>query len=95
MQVQHQLFSTLAVRRARESSLGVKGARIFNLLPASIRNMNTEHVETFKSALDIFLSQVPDQPTLGGSPRASETNSLMHQIPMMYTTKVLLIVLLG
>ena len=33
-----------AVRRARESSLAVKGAKLFNLLPASIRNINSDNV---------------------------------------------------
>ena len=73
----------LSVRRARESSLAVKGAKIFNLLPVSIRNMNTDHIETFKSNLDSFLNQVPDQPTVAGLPRAAQSNSLLHQIPML------------
>ena len=72
-----------AVRRARESTLGVKGARLFNLLPASIRNINSDNTDTFKSALDSFLSRVPDQPTVPGCPRAAETNSLLHKIPML------------
>ena len=52
--------SQAAVRKARESSLGVKGAKIFNLLPASIRDINSNHVDTFKSSLDAYLSKVPD-----------------------------------
>ena len=75
-----------AVRHARESSLGVKGAQVFNLLPASLRNINSKQAETFKTSLDKFLSKVPDQPTVGGLVRASESNSLLHQIPMMNTT---------
>ena len=31
------------VRNARESSIGVKGTKIFNLLPASIRNISCEN----------------------------------------------------
>ena len=71
------------VRRAREFSLGVKGARIFNLLPSYIRNINSESIDTFNSALDKFLSEIPDQPTVGGRARAADTNSLLHQIPML------------
>ena len=37
-----------AVRRAREASLGVKGARIFNLLPVWIRTLNGVTVQKFK-----------------------------------------------
>ena len=72
------------VRRARESSLGFKGANIFNILPGHIRILNSEHVDTFKTELDTFLSLVPDQPTIGGHPRAAETNSLLHQIPLYF-----------
>ena len=74
------------VRRARESSLSVKGARIFNLLPVTLRNIDSDKVENFKSELDKFLSLVPDQPTIPGHPRAAETNSLLHQIPIFKTT---------
>ena len=71
-----------AIRRAREASLAVKGCRLFNLLPISIRNMKGTSVEQFKGALDTFLSTVPDQPTIGGVGRAAETNSLLHQLAM-------------
>ena len=75
-----------AVRHARESSVGVKGAQVFNLLPASLRNFDSKHAETFKGSLDKFLSKVPDHPTVNVLVRASETNSLLHQIPMMNAT---------
>ena len=73
--------SPALVRRARESSLGVKGARLFNLLPADIRNNDSDSVDSFKSALDKFLGDIPDQPTVPGLGRPAETNSLIHQIP--------------
>ena len=50
--------STAPVRKARESYLGVRGAILFNLLPDSLRTMNTEHVDMFKNHLDIFLSSI-------------------------------------
>ena len=74
-----------AVRQARERSLGVKGVNIFNLLPEQIRSMNTDHVEYFKNHLDVFLSSIPDQPTMTGLGRAAENNSLLFQLPMFYT----------
>ena len=74
------------VRRAREASLAVKGAKIFNILPASLRNTNSDNVEHFKKELDSFLSLVPDQPSIAGQPRAAGTNSLLHQIPLLRTT---------
>ena len=74
--------SSSLVKKARESSMGVKGARIFNLLPAEIRNIDADNVDNFKKSLDDFLCQVPDQPTIAGLGRAAETNSLLHQIQM-------------
>ena len=74
------------VRKAREASLASEGAKIFNLLPAYIRNINSDNVETFKNELDSFLRLVPDQPTIPGHPRAAETNSLLHQLPILRTT---------
>ena len=76
--------SSSLVQKARESSIGVKGARIFNLclLPAHIRNISSDNVEEFKKSLDSFLTNIPDQPTIAGMGRAAETNSLLHQIPL-------------
>ena len=74
--------SPAMVRRARESSLGVKGAKMFNLLPPIVRNINSVNVEEFKTALDKFLTQIPDQPTVAGLGRAAESNCLLHQIPL-------------
>ena len=58
------------VRYEREASLGEKGAQIFNHLPDALRKCLTNHTDTFKGNIDFFLSQVPDQPTVG-QPRAS------------------------
>ena len=73
-----------AVRNARAQSLGVRGAKIFNLLPEAIRTMNTEHIDYFKNHLDVFLATIPDQPTITGLGRAADTNSLIHQLPLFY-----------
>ena len=72
------------VRNAREGSLGVRGARLFNLLPENIRSLNTDHVDLFKNHLDVFLSSIPDQPTVTGLGRSAESNSLLHQLPLFY-----------
>ena len=70
------------VRKARESSLKVKGVQLFNLLPVQLRNSEHGDVEMFKNHLDIYLNNIPDQPTIGGLVRAAQTNSLLHQIPL-------------
>ena len=71
-----------SVRRARESSLAVKGAALFNLCPRGLRDMASEHQDRFKDNLDAWLSQIPDQPTLS-SQRAAQSNSLLHQVPLL------------
>ena len=75
--------SPAMVRRARESTLGVRGVKMFNLLPTAIRNINSSNVDIFKKSLDEFLSKVPDQPTVAGLGRAADSNSLLHQIPLI------------
>ena len=73
-----------AVKRAREATLGIKGAKMFNLLPAWIRTINGVLVETFKAELDQFLGGVPDQPTVPGRQRAANTNSLLDQLQLIF-----------
>ena len=77
------MSSPAQVRKARENFFGVKGAKIFNLLPVELRNINSDNADTFKKNLDTFPADVPDQPTdaeLGGP---AETNSLLHQLPIL------------
>ena len=59
----------------------MKGALIFNLLPAEVRNIDSHSVDIFKTKLDKFLKNIPDQPTIDGFGRSAETNSLLDQIP--------------
>ena len=73
-----------SVRKARERSLGVRGAQIFNLLPENLRSENSGDIDLFKNHLDILLESIPDQPTVTGLGRSAETNSLLHQLPMFY-----------
>ena len=73
------------VRQARERSLGVYGARLFNIPPKTLRNENSGDFALFKNHLDIFLSTVPDQPTIPGLSRAAATNSLLDQVPLLNT----------
>ena len=71
------------VQKARERFLNVHGARLFNLLPKRLRNENSGDFPLFKNHLDIFLAQIPDQPTTTGLVRAAITNSLIDQVPMV------------
>ena len=68
------------VRKAREASLQVRGARLFNCLPRDIRDLFAGTPEMFKLRLDDWLSRIPDQPTIPGRQRAALTNSLLDQV---------------
>ena len=69
-----------AVRKARESSLQVRGARLFNCIPREIRDTVTGTPDMFKAKLDEWLSTIPDQPTVPGRQRAAANNSLLEQV---------------
>ena len=72
-------YAPAAVRNAREASISVHGANLFNLLPRDIRDIDTGTVDMFKARLDDWLQTVPDQPTTPGRQRAAATNSLIDQ----------------
>ncbi|XP_069184905.1 uncharacterized protein [Procambarus clarkii] len=70
-----------AIGTIREHSINIRGPRLFNVLPASIRNIAGTTVDIFKRKLDLFLQGVPDQPGCGGyvGLRAAPSNSLVDQ----------------
>ena len=58
-----------------------KVERIFNSIPASIRNLTGVTTDTFKLHLDKWLKTVPDLPRIGKYSRwvAAESNNVQHQ----------------
>ena len=72
-----------SVKKAREVSLAVKGAALFNLCPRGLRDMASDHQDRFKENLDAWLHEIQDQPTIPGCQRAAKSNSLLDQVPMM------------
>ena len=69
-----------AVKKAKESSLQVRGAQLFNCIPRELRDTFTGTADQFKAGLDKWLADVPDQPTIPGRQRAAVTNSLLDQV---------------
>ena len=59
-----------------------KGVALFNPLPIYLRNSDHGDTAMFKNHLDIYLANIPDQPTVAGLARGAQSNSLLHQIPM-------------
>ncbi len=66
-----------AIKTIREGSLQINGPKLFNSLPAHIRNVTECSVNCFKDKLDKYLAYIPDEPKIPGYP--SETNSIMEQ----------------
>lgn len=64
-----------SIQRVRYNSLSIKGPKIFNSLPMSIRNITGCEVETFKTQLDKYLAKVPDEPLIPGYTRYRSANS--------------------
>ena len=54
------------IHSLREASFQVHGAKLFNSLPKTIRNLRKVTVDEFKSKLDLYLQSIPDEPSLNG-----------------------------
>ncbi len=73
------LFCLCSEILLRESSFNVRGPRLFNKLPDSLRNITMCKVENFKSKLDKYLSTIPDKPLVNGYQKfsANYSNSIV------------------
>ena len=67
------------IKHIRYASLSIRGPQLFNTLPPEVRNVTNCSVEEFKTELDRFLSNVPDEPQIPGytAMRRAESNSLV------------------
>ena len=63
------------------NSLPFYGARLFNVMPKSIRNITKTTVEVFKTSLDKYLSKIPDEPpVVGYTSLCANSNSLLDMV---------------
>ena len=71
-----------AIQTLRENSLHVKGPKLFNAMPGTIRNLTDCSIDTFKRHLDKFLSTIPDQPRLSGYTNlcVTDNNSVLNML---------------
>ena len=67
------------VQNLREASMPVRGQKLFNYLPKHLREMTGCSKDTFKAALDQYLTTLPDEPQIQGytSMRRADSNSLL------------------
>ena len=68
-----------SVQTIRYASFAFRGPRLFNAMPADIRNLTNCTTDQFKHALDKFLHTIPDEPLIPGltQHRQVEGNSLV------------------
>ena len=71
--------SSMPTAEAQRCQLAVRGQRLFNALPAEVRNTTGCSVDQFKQTLERFLCTVPDEPQIPGytSQRRADTNNLL------------------
>ena len=69
--------STLKIQSIKENTLAVRGPKLFNILPRTIRDKSDASVDSFKHILDNFLTQIPDEPPVDGYYRIE--NSLLKR----------------
>ena len=71
------------IRNFKYKNFNFIGPKLFNILPTELRQHSISEnnvVLSFKNKLDIFLSSIPDQPTIYGLQRAAGSNSLIDQL---------------
>ena len=67
-----------AIKSQREQTLQVHGCKLFNKMPAEIRNVKKCSVEDFKFKLDNFLATIPDQPVVNHMVPATSNPITLH-----------------
>lgn len=84
-----------SIQSLRHASFAVHAPRLFNSLPATLRNMTRCSLDAFKRKLDRFLTTVPDEPQMTGytAMRRADSNSVIHMT--QYATAQLDLVLEG
>jgi hypothetical protein len=81
-----ELKGSQRIKSLRKNTLQVNGARIFNSLPKSLRNLSRIPLEDFKMQLEKYLETLPDVPILPGyipatcnQIKAKPSNSIIYQ----------------
>ena len=70
----------------RDQSFQMHGPKLFNSLPAKLRNKTKCSIDDFKTELDQYLEKIPDEPKIDGmNPNALDnrgrySNSILHQV---------------
>ena len=71
------------VKTLVRNSFPIRAVKTFNILPKHLRGLTGCSVDQFKAQLDRFLASVPDEPPMPGYITVAESNSLLHQVPLV------------
>ena len=74
--------ATMGNRSLIDKSFPIRGPRLFNVLPARLRNFEGS-VDTFKRHLDKFLNEIPDQPCIPAYQQSAPSNSIIDQLRVL------------
>ena len=79
-----QLYCPASSSKKYDGFMPQHGVKLFNLLPKHIRSISSTSLSIFKSALDKFLVEVPDEPLLPSYTlyRRADSNSLIHMVKL-------------
>ena len=78
--------------KLKENSVLYRGVKVFNCLPSYLRKLDPGQnqqqctPDSFKTKLDKYLSNIPDEPTTPGQQRRAASNSILHQSQFPITT---------
>ena len=98
--LKHSIFSNLSTARQlpattprqiqTRAKLGCPKSIVMpkTSLPLHLRNSDHGDILMFKNHLDIFLSDIPDEPTVQGLTRAAISHSLLAQIPLVVGSRI-------
>ena len=77
------------LQKVRDASLLVHGSKLFNALPKNLRNCSNCSLLEFKSKLDGYLAQIPDEPLVHGytQSHSAYSNSLLKLVPLLEMAK--------
>ena len=72
------------IQTLQTASFSRNGAKLFNILPKALRNLTGCTVHTFKTKLDTFLQDIPDEPPVPGYTHLcrAPSNSIPDQLTL-------------
>ena len=75
-------YARTGMLTTREGTFAITGPRLFNSIPKELRDYHGS-LNGFKRLLDIFLSDIPDEPPIPGYYRPGSSNGIIEQLRVL------------